>query len=88
MEGTVSWAQLVFAATLICGSFGVAAWVLLKLTNILVRLEQLATKEDLSNTKKDLYARLDTQWNNWQQAHADLRERVAVLESRRANGHG
>lgn len=82
MEGNVSWPQLIFAATLVIGSFGVAAWVLLKLTDILIRIEQLATKQDLSEAKKDLYYRLDTQWNSWMEAHGELKERVTRLETR------
>lgn len=80
MDGLVSWPQLLFAVTLVMSSFAMAGWVLFRLTSILVRLEQLATKDDLSSTKRDLYARLDLQWNNWMDAHGALRERVSILE--------
>lgn len=81
-EGFVSWPQLLFAATLIISSFGVAAWIMLRLTEILVRMEKLATRQDVSIVKKDLYERMDRQWNSWMEAHASLIERVTRLEIR------
>lgn len=82
MEGSVSWPQLIFVAVLIAGSFGAASWVLLKLTEILVRMEKLATKDDLSHTKKDLYDRMDSQWNSFMEMHGGLTQRVTDLEIR------
>jgi hypothetical protein len=86
VEGLVSWPQLIFAGGLITASFVAAGWVLLRLTEILVRMETLATKEDLSRTKGDFYARMDLQWKNWQEAHDDLRKRVTRLEIRMGDG--
>lgn len=82
MEGVVSWTQLGFVTVIIMTSFGMAAWVLLRLTEIMVRLEQLATRDDLTHAKRDIYQRMDTQWNNWMEAHGALTERVTQIEIR------
>lgn len=82
MEGLITWQQLAFAATILAIGFTAACWVLLKLTEILVRIEQLATKNDVEYAKKDLYERMDRQWNNWMEAHTALGERVKDIEIR------
>lgn len=88
MEGPVSWPQLIFAAVLVCGSFSIAAWVILKLAEILVRLERLATKDDLSSTKAQIYTRIDAQWNSFMQAHDDHAKRINAIEIRLGPNHG
>lgn len=88
MDGYVFWPQLIFAAVLVVGSFAMAFRVLSKLTDILVQMERMATRDDLSSTKSDIYKRMDLQWNAWQSAHGDLRDRVSTIEgwAKRVNG--
>lgn len=88
MEGVVTWAQLVFAGTIVAGSFALAAWLLARLTAVLVQMERLATRADLTEAKAELYKRFDVQWNLYQEAHGELRDRVSALEEaiKRMNG--
>lgn len=76
MEGAVTWPQLYFAAGLLVVAVSTAAWVMVRMTDILVRMEQLATKQDLAHMQD----RLNLQWNNWMEAQGEMLERIARLE--------